>query len=44
MYDRAAGAGVGNAVGMAVAGKMAAAHFNTAEHEIFNHQVIALSW
>ena len=37
------GQGVGNAVGMAVAGKMAAAHFNTAEHEIFNHQVIALA-
>ena len=27
------GQGVGNAVGMAVAGKMAAAHFNTAEHD-----------
>ena len=37
------GQGVGNAVGMAVAGKMAAAHFNTDEHEIFNHQVIALA-
>ena len=37
------GQGVGNAVGMAVAGKMAAAHFNTAEYEIFNHQVIALA-
>ena len=37
------GQGVGNAVGMAVAGKMAAAHFNTADHEIFNHQVIALA-
>ena len=37
------GQGVANAVGMAVAGKMAAAHFNTAEHEIFNHQVIALA-
>ena len=28
---------------MAVAGKMAAAHFNTPEHEIFNHQVIVLA-
>ena len=37
------GQGVGNAVGMAVAAKMAAAHFNTEEHEIFNHQVIALA-
>ncbi len=37
------GQGVGNAVGMAIAAKMAAAHFNTAEHEIFNHQVIALA-
>ena len=43
MYHRPLGQGVGNAVGMAVAGKMAAAHFNTAEHEIFNHQVIALA-
>ncbi len=37
------GQGVGNAVGMAVAGKMAAAHFNTEEHEIFNHQVVVLA-
>ena len=37
------GQGVGNAVGMAVASKMAAAHFNTSEHEIFNHQVFALA-
>lgn len=37
------GQGVGNAVGMAMAAKMAAAHFNTEEHEIFNHQVIALA-
>ena len=37
------GQGVGNAVGMAIASKMAAAHFNTSEHEIFNHQVIALA-
>ena len=37
------GQGVGNAVGMAMAAKMAAAHFNTEDHEIFNHQVIALA-
>jgi transketolase len=37
------GQGVGNAVGMAMAAKMAAAHFNTKEHEIFNHQVVALA-
>ena len=37
------GQGVGNAVGMAIAGKMAAAHFNTPEHTIFDHQVVALA-
>jgi transketolase len=37
------GQGIGNAVGMAMAAKMAAAHFNTDEHTIFNHQVIALA-
>jgi transketolase len=37
------GQGVGNAVGMAIAGKMAAAHFNTPEHEIINHQVVCLA-
>ena len=37
------GQGVGNAVGMAIAAKMAAAHFNTEEHEIFNHQVVTLA-
>lgn len=37
------GQGVGNAVGMAVAGKMAEARFNTAEHRIFNHHVVALA-
>jgi transketolase len=36
------GQGVGNAVGIAIAGKMAAAHFNTSEHEIINHQVVCL--
>ena len=37
------GQGIGNAVGMAMAAKMSAAHFNTPEHEIFNHQVVALA-
>ncbi len=37
------GQGVGNAVGMAIASKMAAAHFNTSEHEIFNNQVVCLA-
>jgi transketolase len=37
------GQGVGNAVGMAIAGKMAAAHFNTSEHKIINHQVVCLA-
>ena len=37
------GQGVGNAVGMAVAGKMAEARFNTKEHTIFNHKVICIA-
>src|SRR3954462_13073074 len=37
------GQGIGNAVGMAVAGQMAAARFNTAEHEIFNYHVVCLA-
>ncbi len=37
------GQGVGNAVGYAVSGKMAAARFNTAEHQIFDHHVVALA-
>jgi len=37
------GQGVGNAVGMAVAGKMAEAHFNTPEHTIFDYHVVALA-
>jgi transketolase len=37
------GQGVGNSVGMAVAGKMAAARFNTVEHTIFNGHVICLA-
>ncbi|MEO7932295.1 MAG: transketolase [Chthoniobacterales bacterium] len=37
------GQGVGNAVGMAVSAKMAAARFNTAEHAIFDHKIVALA-
>ncbi len=37
------GQGVGNAVGMAVAGKMAEARFNTPEHPIFDYHVICLA-
>ena len=37
------GQGVGNAVGMAIAAKMAGAHFNTPEYEIFNNQVVCLA-
>lgn len=36
------GQGVGNAVGFALSGKRAAALYNTADHEIFNHHVVAL--
>jgi len=36
------GQGIGNAVGYALSGKRAAARFNTAEHTIFDHHVIAL--
>lgn len=36
------GAGIGNAVGMAAAAKKAAAKYNTADHTIFDHHVIAL--
>jgi transketolase len=36
------GAGIGNAVGMAAAAKLAAAKYNTEDHEIFDHHVIAL--
>jgi transketolase len=36
------GQGVGNSVGIAVAMKMAAARFNTAEHRIFDQHVICL--
>src|SRR5213595_1005804 len=37
------GQGVGNAVGIAVACKMAAARFNTGEHRIFDQHVICLA-
>jgi transketolase len=37
------GQGTGNIVGMAVAAKMAAAHFNTAEHKVFDHLVVGLA-
>jgi transketolase len=36
------GQGVGNAVGMALAAKMAEARFNTKEHVIFDHHIVAL--
>jgi transketolase len=37
------GQGVGNAVGVAVAAKMAAARFNTDEHKIFDQHVVCLA-
>ncbi|MDQ6624619.1 MAG: thiamine pyrophosphate-dependent enzyme, partial [Verrucomicrobiota bacterium] len=37
------GQGVGNAVGVAVAAKMAAARFNTPEHPIFDQHIICLA-
>ncbi len=37
------GQGVGNAVGMAVAAKMAEARFNTKDHTIFNHKIVCLA-
>lgn len=37
------GQGVGNAVGYALSGKRAAARFNTSEHTLFDHHVIALA-
>merc|ERR1712048_938883 len=36
------GQGVANAVGMAVSAKMAGAKFNTPEHTLFDHSVVAL--
>jgi transketolase len=37
------GQGVGNAVGVAMAAKMAAAHFNTNEHRIFDQHIFCLA-
>ncbi len=37
------GQGVSNAVGYAISGKMAAAHYNTAAHTIFDHHIVALA-
>ncbi len=37
------GQGIGNAVGFAMSGQMAAARFNTPGNEIFNHHVICLA-
>lgn len=37
------GQGVGNAVGMAVASKMAEAMFNTKEHTVFDHHIFCLA-
>ena len=37
------GLGIGNAVGMALAAKMAEARFNTKEHTIFDHHVVCLA-
>jgi transketolase len=37
------GQGIGNAVGYAISGKMAAARFNTAQHTIFDYHVVALT-
>jgi len=37
------GQGIGNAVGYALSGKRAAARFNTAEHTLFDHHVVALA-
>ena len=37
------GQGVGNAVGLALSGRMAAARYNTPTHRIFSHKVVALA-
>jgi len=37
------GQAIGNSVGLAMSGQMAAARFNTPEHELFNHHVICLA-
>lgn len=36
------GQGLGNSVGMAIAAKMAEAHFNTPEQKIFDHHIVCL--
>ena len=37
------GQGVGNAVGMALSAKMAAARFNTKEYAVFDHHIVVLA-
>lgn len=37
------GQGIGNAVGLAVSGKLAEATFNTAEHKIFSQHIVCLA-
>ncbi len=37
------GQGVGNAVGFALSGKMAAAKYNTAEHRIFDNHIVVIA-
>jgi transketolase len=37
------GQGIGNAIGMALAAKMAEARFNTKDHAIFDHHIICLA-
>ena len=37
------GQGIGNAVGYALSGKRAAQKFNTAQHKIFDHHIVALA-
>lgn len=37
------GQGIGNAVGLALSGQMAAAHFNTTTQKIFDHHVLCLA-
>lgn len=37
------GQGIANAVGMAIAAKMAEARFNTKEHTIFDHKIVCLA-
>ena len=37
------GQGIANAVGMAIAGQMAVARFNTPEHELFNYHIVCLA-